>query len=289
MTVIMSYKSSRLVIFGFLVAGFFSLSCSKENYIRRGDPLPVAFEKAMRQFNNEDYADAAESFNTVIQVGRGTDFGRDAQYYLAEAYFRDRRYLLAASEYERYSSLYPKSKRRQEVDFKEASCYYELSPRYKLDQKYTHTAIEKFNLFESRYPNSDRIPEIAKYENELRSKLARKLYNAADLYMRVDEYESAAIYYGLTIARYPESEWAERALVDQIDAYNVYAENSVRSRQKERYQKAVESYEKYLQLFPKGEHRTTADQYVDRARVALAELDSTEVISSTGTDTTNQY
>jgi len=281
--------SARTVILSLMAAGLFAVSCSKKNYVKRGDTLPVAFEKSMALFENGNYSDAARNFELVIQIGRGTEFGRDAQYYLAESYYRDKQYLMAASEFERYASLFPRSERREEVDFKEAYCYYQLSPRFKLDQKYTRRAIEKFNLFESRYPDSDRIQEISEYEDELRAKLAHKLFNAADLYMRIKEYEAAAIYYGLTIDRYPESSpWAEMALVDQINAYVIYADNSVQSRQRERYEMAVDSYEKYLQLFPDGEHRSLAEQYVDRARVALSQLaDSGGSSTATGTASSN--
>ncbi|MDZ7693429.1 MAG: outer membrane protein assembly factor BamD [Balneolaceae bacterium] len=270
----MSFPYFKISIVVFLVAALAVSSCSKDQYIQRGDSLPEAYRKSMRMFQEGDYSEAVNGFETVFQLGRGTEYARDAQYYLAESHYNNGNYLLAASEFERYISLFPRSERREEVAFKEAYCYYELSPRYRLDQNYTRRAIEKFNLFESRYPNSDRIQEIAKYVNELRAKLAHKLYNAADLYMRIDEYEAAAIYYGLTIDQYPEAQpWAERALVGQINAYVTYADNSVQSRQQERYQKAVDSYEKYLQLFPNGEHRAMADQYVDEARVALAQLD----------------
>lgn len=258
----------------FLLAGLLTISCARKDLIKPGDSLPVAYGKAKNLFDRGSYTEAAEAFETVIQTGRGTEYARDGQYYLAESYYNAGRYLLAASEYERFRTLYPQSQRREEVDFKEAYCYYELSPRFKLSQRYTHTAIEKFQLFNSRYPNSQRVQESAEYITELRSKLARKLYNSAELYMRTDQYEAAIVYYDLTIDRYPESRWAERALVDEINAYVEYADRSVTSMQEERYQKAVEAYEKYLQLFPDSELRSEAEDYVDKARVALANLDT---------------
>ncbi len=281
----MNYRASHFAIVIFLSAALALSSCSKENYIQRGDSLPVAYKKSMRLFQNGDYTEAVDGFETVFKLGRGTEYARNAQYYLAESHYNNKNYLLAASEYQRYASLYPRSERRQEVDFKEAFCYYKLSPRYRLDQKYTRRAIEKFNLFEDNFPDSDRLQEINKYVEELRTKLAHKKYNAADLYMRIDEYEAAAIYYGLTIDQYPETKWAERALVDQINAYNVYAENSIRSKQEERYQQAVDSYEKYLQLFPQGENRAQAEEYVDEARVALAQLNGGSSSDSTSATT----
>ncbi|MEL7834603.1 outer membrane protein assembly factor BamD [Fodinibius sp. Rm-B-1B1-1] len=255
-----------------LLLAFVFISCKNDALIQRGDSLEVAYDKAMAFYEKEDYTEAAEAFETVVQIARGTEYGQDAQFYLAESYYNDGRYLLAASEYERFISLFPREERRQEVQFKEAYCYYKLSPRYRLDQKYTRTAIEKFQLYTSRFPNSERADEVGIYISEMRSKLAKKLYHSANMYMRTDRYEAAIIYYDLTIDKYPETKWAQRALVDEIETYNTYASRSILPRQKERYQKAIESYETFIQLFPNGEHREEAEELVDEARSAIAEL-----------------
>ncbi|SMO69240.1 outer membrane protein assembly factor BamD [Fodinibius sediminis] len=248
------------------------LSCKNEDLIQRGDTLPTAFKKSMSLYQSEEYTDAAEAFETVIQLGRGTDYGQEAQFYLAESYFKSGRYLLASAEYSRFVTLYPRADKREEAQFKEAYSYYKLSPRYKLDQKHTRTAIEKFQLYNSRYPNSERVEEAARYITELRSKLAKKLYHSARLYMQTDSYEAAIVYYDLTIDNYPESMWAQRALVDKINTYVVYADRSVQAKQRERYQAAVDAYETFIQLFPEGQYRSEAEDHVDDARAALADL-----------------
>lgn len=264
---ILTVKLSWLLLFAFVF-----ISCKNSNLIQRGDSVEVAYEKAMAFYEKEDYSEAAEAFETVVQIARGTEYGQDAQFHLAESYYNDERYLLAASEYERFISLYPREDRREEAQFKEAYSYYQLSPRYKLDQQYTRRAIEKFQLYNSRYPNSDRGDEVGEYISDMRSKLAKKLYYSGDLYMRTDRYDAAIIYYDLTIDKYPESKWAQRALVDEIRAYNIYADRSILARQKERYEKAIEAYEKFVQLFPEGEYRQDAEELVDEARNSLANL-----------------
>lgn len=256
----------------FLILTVFA-SCKNEDLIQRGDTLPTAYKKAMGLYQAGEYGDAAEAFETVIQLGRGTDYAREAQFFLAESYFKQERYLLSAAEYERYVSLYPRGTYRQEAQFKEAYSYYELSPRYKLDQSYTRTAIEKFRLYNSRFSDSEKVKEAAMYINRLRSKLAKKLYYSADLYLRTDSFEAAIIYFNLTIDNYPETIWAQRALVDEIQAYNTYASLSVPGKQQERYQKAIETYEKFVQLYPDGKYRSEAEDHVDEARSALADLD----------------
>lgn len=284
----MNFPFDKLTAVLSLISILLLAGCGKKELIRPGDSLDTAYEKALNQYEKENYREAIDAFETVLQIGRGTAYAENAQYYLAESYFQKKDYLLAASEYERFSSLYPRSERREEVDFKEAFCYYKLSPRYQLEQKYTRRAIEKFRLFQSRYPDSERIKETAKYITDMRSKLAKKLYYAADLYMRLDQFEAATIYYSMTIDRYPETSWAELALVKQINAYVIYANRSVRERQEERYQKAIDSYEKYLQLFPNGKHRSEAENYVDDAREALANLSPVQQTSTASSDTTNQ-
>ncbi|MDZ7680314.1 MAG: outer membrane protein assembly factor BamD [Fodinibius sp.] len=288
-TTIMNNISSHLYKFSFLFLILFVFSsCKNEALIKPGDSLQTAYEKAIQLYESERYSDAADAFETVIEIGRGTDYGQQAQYYLAQSYFNNERYLLAASEYERYISLYPQGQNRQDVQFKEAYCYYQLSPRYKLDQSYTRQAIEKFRLFNSRYPESAQTQEASQYISEMRSKLAKKLYYSADLYMRTDQYEAAIIYYDLTIDNYPETNWAQRALVDEIQAYNTYASRSVQSKQQQRYQKAVDTYEKFVQLFPNGEYRQQAEAYVDEARSALAALDdSSQAEQSTASASSN--
>ncbi len=256
----------------FSIAVFALMSCRSQELIRPGDTLEVAFSKAKAQYDEENWSDAARAFETVVSIGRGTDLGQQAQYLLAESYFNDRRYLLAASEYDRYASFYPRSERREDVDFKAALCYYELSPRYRLDQSYTRQALERFRLFNSRYPNSDRVVDSSQYITQLRNKLARKQYEAAEFYKRTDRFSAAIVYYDLVLDSYPESQWAEEALVDKIEAYILYADNSIPASQLGRYESAITSYETYLQLFPSGENRSRAEDLYDRARGEIEDI-----------------
>lgn len=239
------------------------ISCRSQELIRPGDTLEVAYEKAFAQYQNENYSQAADAFETVISIGRGTTIGQDAQFYLSEAYYNSERYLLAASEYQRYVQFHPNSDRRQEAEFKEALCYYHLSPRYRLDQTHTNQAINAFRLFLSRYPDSEYSEQAAGYITEMLDKLASRDFNAAEFYMRTKRYDAAAIYYDQVIDRFPGSSRAEESLVKQIEAYILYAENSVPARQEERYEKALDSYNTYLQLFPQGENRSKAEELYD--------------------------
>ena len=199
-----------------LVVLFSFTACKSSRLVNPGDPINVSYQKGVDKFEAGNYSDAAEIFEAVTRIGRGTNYAQDAQYYLAESYFMQKRYILAEAEYRRFITFYPRDPKREEVDYKKALSLYHQSPRYRLDQTATRKAIEEFQLFNSRYPNSELVPESAEKINELREKLARKYFEAAEFYSRTEQYNAATIYYDLVIDRYPESKWAESSLVTYL-------------------------------------------------------------------------
>lgn len=244
--------------------------CRSSHTIRPGDTLEVAYEKAFSLYERERYSQAARAFETVLSIARGTEVAADAQFYLAQSHFKNRAYIVAASEFRRFARNYSRDERRKEAEFLEALSHYKLSPRYNLDQTETYNALDRFQLFVTRYQGTDLAFQALEHMDELRDKLARKKFSAAEMYMRIREFRSAALYYGLTVEFYPETSWAEQAMVSQIRAYVLFAENSVRQMQQERFQKAIESYQQYVQIFPRGENRGLAEEYYNQALTGLS-------------------
>lgn len=263
-----------------LLLGIVLASCGQKNYIRPGDTLPVAFGKAKLLYENQKYNDAVEAFETVLSIGRGTPQGQEAQFYLAEALFKSGQYILAAAEFERFTAFYPRDQRKAYCEYMAAEAYYELSPIYKLDQEYTEKAINSYRLYLNNHPSDSLVQNASDRIDMLREKLAHKLFNAAEFYVRTadlsvrnNQYESAAIYYDIILEKYPETSWAEKALAYEIKALVSSADKSVEKRQLERYERAVEQYEKYLQLFPQGDHRELAESEYLKARKAIQRLE----------------
>ncbi len=244
-------------------------ACANKNAIKPGDTVDVAFDKAKALYDKQKYGDAARAFETVLSLGRGTDQAREAQYLLADSYFKNREYIISASEYRRYVTFYPRSERREEAEFMEAYSYYKISPRFKLDQTDTERAITLFRVFISKYPDSEKSTEAAGLVDEMRNKLARKSFTSANMYFNLKLYNSAAMYYQVTIDNFPETEYAEQSLAKQVQAYTLYADMSVPERQAERYQLAVDSWQRYTQLFPNGKNRGSAESFYNTARNAL--------------------
>ena len=255
-------------------------ACRNKDLIRAGDPLNIAYDKSVALYEAEKFDDAAYGFDLVTRMGRGTNFSKDAQFYLAESYFLDKDYIIAASEYERFISYYPQDERREQVEYKIAVCFYEQSPRYRLDQTATKRAIQLFQLFNTKYPDSEYVIESASKIDELRNKLAKKDFEAGEFYLRTDRYVAASIYFDQVIDQYPESKWAELSILKQIETYIIYADNSIKEKQIERYTLAIDNYEKFIQLFPNSSKRGVVESmYLD----AVKKIDHVDIIYSNDT------
>ncbi|NBC86516.1 MAG: outer membrane protein assembly factor BamD [Bacteroidetes bacterium] len=246
-------------------------ACSGNQRLRYSS-AEEAYEKGMLEFRNEDYQTAVKFFRGVFQYGRGNDYAEDAQFRIAEAYEKQRRYLLAAAEYQRFAKLYAGSQRVPVAEYRRARMYYLSSPMYQLDQSDSRKAIELYQLFIERYPQHELVATAQEHIAELRGKLAHKKFEAAELYERRQMYEAAAKTYESLFDQYPETDWADDALYGAVRSYVDYADNSVRSKQDERYQKAVDNYQRLTQLFPESNKTRQAQSLFERARAQLDQL-----------------
>lgn len=235
-----------------------------------------AYDKGMEAYEDENYERAQRYFRGVFQYGRGNEWADDAQFFLASSYREQSKYLLAANEFERFTQLYRTSQRVAQAEFERANAYYNLSPQYELDQSDTRQAISYFQLFIERYPTHELVTEAQEKIRELRAKLAHKKHAAAALYERRDMWEAAAQTYEAVFNEYPETPWADDALLGAVRSYVAYANRSIASKQEERYRKAVDHYNRLAQLFPESALLRKAEDYYRDADAALQRIEGAE-------------
>ena len=220
----------------------------------RYDSPAEAFEKGMEAYEKGNNRRAIDYLQGVFDYGRTHEFAADAQLYLARAYARNKEYLLAANEYNRFVQIFRQDPRVPDAEYENAMTYYARSPEYELDQTETERAIQQFQLFINRYPTHPKKEESEAIITELREKLAHKRHDAARLYARRGLFEAAALTFESVFDEYPDTEWADDALFGAIRTYILFAEQSIVQRQSERLQSAIDNYERLVQLFPDSPH-----------------------------------
>ncbi len=248
------------------------IGCSGSQRVAHNSP-EQAYKKGMEQFEAENYDKALRYFRGVLSYGRGNEWGPDAQFQLAMTQRKKGKHLVAANEFKRFTQLYRNNEMVPKAEYERARAYYSRSPEYQLTQTDTRKAIELFQLFVNRYPNHDLVSDAQTKINDLRAKLAHKEFDAAKLYERRDMWRAATISFEDVFDKYPDTPWADNALLGALRTYIQYANRSIQEKQAERYEKAIAQYDRLTQLFPdspllKQAHslRDEAQRKLERAR-----------------------
>ena len=195
---------------------------------------------AIKLYNDEDYLEAINELQAILLQYPGSSISDDAQFYLAKTRFARSEYIMAAFEFSKLIKNMPASEFVPESQFMLAECYYQLSPNYNLDQKYTKKAIQEFQAFIDFFPANEKVPLAEKKIDELNDKLAEKTYSIARIYEKMDYLKAALIYYDDVIETYHDTEYAPMAMFNKI---NVLIERN-------RNDEALAEIDKFIQRFP---------------------------------------
>ena len=244
--------------------------CASGNLVY--DSPEQAYGYGEMYFTAGKYTKAIRYYQGVFDFGRTHQWAADAQLKLARAHRLNRDYILAAEEYANFTRLHRADPRTGDAEFERAMTFYERAPRFELDQSDTERGIEIFSVYMQRYPAHDSVNVAAMRVRQLRERLASKVFYAGGLYERRRLFEAAAISYESVFEDYPDTPLADDALLGAIRCYIEFSERSVAQRQPERLQKAIDHYQRLLQLFPESPLLKTAEDLYSRASEQMEAL-----------------
>ena len=194
-----------------------SCSSSKET-VKRQTP-EAELKEALLAFHEESYDVAKQALYAVTIKYSGTRVAEDAQYYLAETNFKMERFLVAAHGYRQILDRYTASEYAERSQYKEALSYFMLTPSARLDQKYTHEAIKRFDEFKSDWATSKFVEEADKHIVILRNKLAKKEFLTAELYFKMDRWNAVHEYADLVIREFSDTDFVDDAHLIKSKTY----------------------------------------------------------------------
>lgn len=189
-----------------LIAVAVMVGCSsKQATILKADE--IYFSEGKKALDKKRYPEAVEKFQQLVGSYPGSLLVADAQYLLAEAYFRSADYVNAVFEYQRLVDSYPSSQWVDEAQYQIAESYYHQRRRPELDQKETNDALVHFRLFIDDNPQSPLVEQAHKRIDDCRSLLAEKLFLSARLYQRQDYLDAAVALYQKLLQDFPDTPW----------------------------------------------------------------------------------
>ncbi len=240
--------------------------------IRASGDWMTQYTEALKYYEKGDYLKASTLLELVIPQLRGKKEAEDIYYKYAYCHYYLGKYILASHYFQNFAATFPNSPYREEVDYMAAYCNYELSPSFRLDQKYTIEAIEAFQVFVNTYPQSERVKECNDLIDELRNKQEVKSFAEGQLYYDRKQYQSAIQSFDNLLKDYPETANAETVRFMILKSSWLLAENSVYEKREERYQSVVTKSNEFLVKYPKSKFKKELNLYKKEANKKLKAL-----------------
>ena len=157
---------------------------------------------------------------------------------------------------------------------------FNLSPRAELDQESTKNSIEGFNIFIKRFPLSSRAAESKVLIKELQERLVEKSYVSAKLYYEMNKYKAAVTALTNSLKEFTDTKYREEMMFLKLNSLYMYAEKSLFTKQKERYQATLDDYYSFMEEFPQSKYSKDIKKiYQDTAK--FLKIGSSETLVKT--------
>jgi outer membrane protein assembly factor BamD len=242
----------------------FAASCSKFRKIEKSQDWRVKYEAANNYYNKKDYYHASALYEQIIPIVRGLPEGEKVQFYLAYCQFYDKLYLLASEQFKTFYETYGRSSMAEEARYMYAYSLYKSSPKDNLDQTSSIDAMAAMQEFLNRFPNSKFRDQSIEVITTMQKKLERKGFDNAYQYYRIRQYKAAIVALNNFKNNFPDSEFLEEAYYLVIASEYRLAEQSIYSKQEERYRGVVEHYKEFVDKYPSSSFLREAEKmYAD--------------------------
>ena len=221
-------------------------------------PDRFLFEQGTAALNDRKWMTAREYFRELVDTYPQSQYRADAKLGIGDSYLGDgttEAKVLAINEFREFLTFFPTHGRADYAQYKLAMAHYYQMQNPQRDQTETKEAIQEFQVFLERYPNSTLTPDVRKHLREAKDRLAESDYQVAVFYYRNRWYPGAIERLKALLDRDPEYTYRDAA-------YYHLAESLVRLG---RGPEALPYYERIAKEFERSE-------YLDDAQRRIAEL-----------------
>ncbi len=246
-------------------------SCKDAQWVMKQTDKNVKYAYAQKFYQKGKFIDAVPVIEDLLSYYKGNDTAEQLYFMLAETYYQNKEYMIAAYHYRTFRDLYPRSYKTEVASFKIADCYKREIPRIDLEQTDTEKAIEYYNRFIAEYPKSAMVEVAYEHIKELRRILELKALEAANLYYKTGNYRAAAVTYKNVVTQYPNIREYEDLMYKSSMSYFKFAEKSIITKQTDRYEKALNEGQNFVNRYPESKYVNEIKEMVETSKVKILE------------------
>jgi outer membrane protein assembly factor BamD len=240
--------------FIFLIIPVLVSSCGEYEKLLKSSDLELKKAKAKEYYDEGEYVRSTELLSQILPRYRATEESEELNWMNAKAYYGMKDFIMASSYFKSFIDQFPFGVHAEEANFMAPMCDYKVALRPELDQDNTRNAIEGFKIFTTRFPSSPRVSESNKMIKELEEVLVEKSYLNARLYYDMNQYKASVVALNNSLKEYANTKYREEMMFLKLSSLFLYAENSLASKQKERYQATLDDYYSFMEEFPKSQY-----------------------------------
>jgi outer membrane protein assembly factor BamD len=235
-------------------------ACSRFQHYQKSTDVNEKYRAALKYFGKRDYYRSGLLLEDIIPLLKGDTTAETAQFKYAYTQYYQGQLTMSAYLFNKFYETFARSPYAQEARYMHAYSLYADSPTYNLDQTNTYKAVDALQSFINAYPDSEYNEKAGKLLAELRVKLEKKAYEQAKLFNRIQgNYKAAIITLGNFQKSYPDSDFNEEIAFKKLEAEYNLAKESVESKKRERYEKTVEFYETFVDIYPQSRYIRQAE------------------------------
>ncbi len=247
-------------------------ACSKFRKIEKSEDWRVKYEAGINYYNKKDYYRSAILFEQILPIVRGLPEGEKVEFYLAYCQYNERSYLLASNQFKTFFETYGRSPLAEEAYFMFAYSLYVASPADNLDQKNSIEAMDAMQNFLNQYPDSKFSEKAVEVITTSQVKLEKKGFTNAEHYLKLKYYQAAIIAFDNFRKNFPDSKYLEQVAYLKIIAQFKLAQQSIPSKQLERFNSTLEFYKELVDNYPKSPFLREAQRMYSESMVQVSKL-----------------
>lgn len=257
------------IFLGIILLALLTTGCSEFEKLRKSNDLQKKVKAAFDYYEQKKYSRADILFEEVLPLIQGAPEAEKGTFYHAYCKYYLGDYILSKYQFQRFYETYARSQYAEEAMYMHAVSLYADSPDYNLDQTSTIDAVAALQNFINTYPTSKHVEESTKLINELRVKMEKKAFESAMLYAKTGNHKAALVAFVNFQRAFPDSDYNEEIAFHRVESAYLLAQQSVETKQKERYQEAAALYETFLDTYPQSKFLRRAESYYEKSLNAI--------------------
>lgn len=252
-------------------AAIVALSSCKTQYelLLQSNDADAKYEAAFNYYNEGKFSKAGSLFESLSMLTSGTERDDTVRFYWGLSNYKFKDYYTAESNFDNFLQNYPRSPFASEARYLRLDCLYRSTLRYELDQTPTYKAITDISEYIIEYPDNPHMQTCRDMLLDLNERLDRKAYEGAKLYYKMEDYKASRVAFRNVLKDDAENIYREDILYYIAMSSYKFAQNSIPSKQKERYLTFVDDYYNFIGEIPDSHYRKELDNVYKKAQKSL--------------------